>query len=119
MDPIIIDPKVALGSIAGIVTTTIAIVHVIKRQLGDVPYLSRLPVAVYAWLIAFALTWLAHSVLHTIEGELAVLLAQSVISTILAAGAIEIFRNGSKPISDTRVAREARIRRRRDDDEGL
>lgn len=114
MDPIIIDPVKALGSVAGIVATTIALVHIIKRQCGDIPYVKQIPVFVYAWIVAAALTWVSHAVLHAIEGELGILMVQSVLSTVLAAGTIELWRSGTKPIENTRVARLARLRRRED-----
>jgi hypothetical protein len=117
MDPIIIDPAKALGSIVGIVGLTMTLVHIIKRQCGDIPYLNKVPVFAYAWVVSLILTYVAHTVIHAIEGDLSVLMVHSVISTILAAGTIEIFRNGTKPIEDTRAARIARVKRQQKEDQ--
>lgn len=108
MDPIVIDPSTALGSIAGIVTLTIAIVHLIKRQAGDTPFLRGIPAWLYAVAVSALLTVIAHAVLHSIEGELPVLLVQGVLSAVLASGTIEIVRNWNKPIAETSVAIRAR-----------
>src|SRR5688572_26363209 len=101
MDPITIDPIKALASITGIVALTIALVHVIKRDLGDKPYFRHVPAWIYAAIVSIALTYLSHSILHTIEGELPALLTQAVLQVIVASGVIDWWKNKSKPIEET------------------
>lgn len=106
------NPLAALGSIAGIVALTIAIVHILKRQLADVPYLNQVPVLIYALLVSAGLTYAAHAYVHSIEGELPSLMVQAVLQTVLASGVIEQFRSGAKPLADTAVAQRASDRKR-------
>lgn len=113
-DPILLDPTQALTSVVGIVALTIAIVHIIKRDLGDTPYLARVPSWIYAMAVSAGLTWLSHAVFHKIEGELAPLLGQTVIQALLAAGAIDTWKNRAKPIAETSVAQWAREQRSAD-----
>jgi hypothetical protein len=110
---VLIDPTQALTSVLGIVTLTIAIVHIIKRDLCDTPYFARVPTWIYAMAVSAVLTYLSHAILHTIEGELAELLTQAVIQALLAAGALDTWRNRTKPIADTSVAERARQDRAR------
>lgn len=106
-----IDILKALSSVVGIVALTIAIVHIIKRDLGDTPYVCRVPAWAYAMAVSATLTWLSHAILHTIEGELPVLLTQSVLQALLAAGAIDTWKNRRKPIAETSVAEKGRQER--------
>lgn len=108
MDPVLIDPLTALASVSGIVTLTIALVHLLKRTLGDTPYLSAAPVWLYAVLVAGALTYLSNVVLKLLPGELPLLLTQAVLSALLASGALEFARAWNKPLSETQVAQAAR-----------
>lgn len=107
MDPISID----LSSVAGIVALTLAIVHYLKGPLGRMYFLQELPVVVYVVAVAGSLTYLAHDVLHKLEGDLVSLCLQAILSALVSSGALEWIRAGGKPVSDTKRAIRARAKR--------
>lgn len=100
-----------LRTIPGIVAVTIMLVHALKSWLADVRYLRELPVAVYVVAVAAGLTWLSRDVLHWLEGDRADLIAQAILAALTASGAVEWFRAGSKPLSQSRKATHTRLRR--------
>lgn len=107
MEPASID----LSSVAGIVALTLTIVHYLKAPIGRVPFLQDLPVAVYVVLVSGGLTWLAHDVLHELEGNRTSLITQAIVSAMAASGAVEWWRAGVKPVAAERVKATRRRRR--------
>lgn len=109
MDPnvVITNPMNYLMSVGGIVALTIGIVHIIKRDLGRVRYLQDVPTWVYAMLVSAGLTYTAHALLRTIEGDLTALIVQAALQALMASGAIETVRTWNKPISETSAAMDA------------
>lgn len=105
MDPSI---SIDLSSVAGIVALTLMLVHYLKPQLGRITFLQELPIAVFVVLISSGLTWLAHDVLHKLEGDLTSLITQAILSALAASGAVEWWRAGTKPVADSRSAVDAR-----------
>ena len=83
IDPVtIFDPATHLGSVMGIVALTILIVNGLKRSIGNTRRLCMVPTWAYAMLVSGALTWLAHDVLGTLEGELSMLLVSAIGSAV-------------------------------------
>lgn len=109
MDPVVIDPLKALASVAGIVALTIAIVQRVKMSFGDTPYMKEVPAWAYTVVVSGVLTYLSHSVLHAIEGDVKALLVQAILQALLASGAYEMLRAGNKPISQSTAAFDARF----------
>lgn len=107
MDPISID----LSSVAGIVALTVALVHYLKGRLAGVPYLEKVPVAVYVVAVSLGLTWVAHDVLGVLVGEQWELLQQAGLQALAASGVVEWWRAGKKPLEHTEKARDAEARR--------
>ncbi len=96
-----------LTSVAGIVGATSFLVGWLKPTLARVPVLRELPVMLHATLVSALLTWLAHDVLHTLQGDLPVLLSLVVGQALMAAGVREQKEAGIKPVKLTSAGREA------------
>jgi hypothetical protein len=77
------------GTQAGIVTATAIGVSILKRLLGNVPYVNTLPTWLYAVLVAGALTFLSVRVWGTMPGDLWALVSQSVLSAGASSGFYE------------------------------
>lgn len=105
MDPSI---SIDLSSVAGIVTLTLALVHYLKPRLGRITFLQEFPLAVYVVAVSGGLTWLAHDVLHKLDGDLVSLIIQAVVSAMAASGLVEWWRAGSDPVAETTSATAAR-----------
>lgn len=90
-----------LASVAGIVSATGMLLGLLKPTLGRVPVLRELPVMLHAVLLSALLTWAAHDVFHTLQGDLPTLLALIVGQALAAAGAREQKVAGVKPVKAT------------------
>ncbi|MGE3276708.1 MAG: hypothetical protein AB7O67_16475 [Vicinamibacterales bacterium] len=94
------------STVAGIVAATMAILQALKPGLAGWPGLNKIPVWVYAVLVACGLTWAAHDVFHLLEGELRPLLADAFWKAAAASGVLEWIRAGlTKPLQATTAAR--------------
>ncbi len=99
-----------LTSIAGIMACTWAIVAVLKRALAKVNYLNCVPLWAYGLLVSSGLTWLAHDVLHTLQGDsLGDLLGKAALASLAASGMLEQLRTAGKPLSDSTTSRRVRV----------
>jgi len=79
-------PYIELSSVGGIVIATGLGVQILKRWLRDAPWFGRIPFWALAVLIASGLTWFAHDVLHSLEGELVELMYQAALAAAGASG---------------------------------
>jgi hypothetical protein len=89
MDPQVFDPMTWFTTVGGIGLAVWAVIEVLKRTATEIPVLKKVPIWVYAVGLSGFGTWLAHSVLHTLDGELGALLAQSVMTAMVASGGRE------------------------------
>ena len=96
------------SSITGIVALTIIFVEVIKRSLGSVPWLSRVPTWAYAVVVSAALTAITHVWLGRLQGDDLELFSQAIGSAALASGIKEWASNITKPLSASTAARTQR-----------
>lgn len=102
---------VLIGTPAAVVTTTVALVAILKRAIGTVPVLERVPVWVYAVLVASGLTWLSAALGYT-TGALPDLIVNAIIQAAAASGFRDWMTEGdfTAGIGDTRPAMAKRIR---------
>ena len=96
------------SSIVGIVTFTIVLVEVIKRGLGNVPFLAHIPTWLYATLVSAALTFITHVWFGTLQGNDLELFSQAIGSAAIASGIKEWISNVNKPLSASAAARTQR-----------
>lgn len=108
MDPVL---SIDLSSVAGVVALTLAIIHYLKAPIGRVYFLQELPLALYVVVVSGGLTYLAHDVLHKLDGDLTSLIVQAVFAALSASGVVEWWRAGVKPVADTRTAIDSRTSR--------
>lgn len=95
-------------SIGGIVAATIVLVEILKRFLGNTPFIMKVPTWVYAVIIAVVLTEVAHAGFNTLPGDDLPLLMQAVMLAAVASGFREWVGNVNKPLSASAAARTAR-----------
>lgn len=107
------DPSfsIDLTTVTGIVALTIAIVHYLKGWLASVPVLEKVPVAAYVAFVSMLLTLLSHDVLHLIAGDRGELLMQAIVQALVASGAVEWWRAGSKPLDKSKRAQQVTMKR--------
>lgn len=105
MDPISID----LTSVAGIVALTIGIMQYIKGWLGQQPVLKSIPLPAYVVFVSAVLTFAVHEYTTWLPGDTKELLQQAVLQALVASGAFEWFRSGTKPASASTAARSLRL----------
>lgn len=91
-------------SVAGVVAATIAVTQYLKWQFAEAKVLSAIPTWVYVMLVSCGLTEFARDVLHTLDGERAMLLTQAVTYGLMASGGYEIARAIGKPLGNSTTA---------------
>jgi hypothetical protein len=96
------------SSIAGIVALTIILVEIVKRSLGSVPWLSRVPTWLYAVVVSAGLTAITHIWFGTLQGNDLELFSQAIGSAAIASGIKEWVGNINKPLSASSAARTQR-----------
>ena len=96
------------SSIAGVVALTIILVEVIKRSLGNIPWLSRIPTWAYAVVVSAALTATTHIWFGTLQGNDLELFSQAIGSAAIASGIKEWVSNINKPLAASTAARTQR-----------
>jgi hypothetical protein len=89
-----------LGTMTGIVTLTLLLLQVVKRQFGTAKYIKDIPVWLIANVIGITLTLLANQILKTLEGDTLQLLWQAVGMTSSASGFYEWLRQGDKTLEE-------------------
>jgi hypothetical protein len=84
-------------SVVGVVGVTAIGVTILKRLLGNVPYVNTLPTWCYAVLVSAGLVTLTNLVWHTLPGEL----WQNMLQ---ASGFYEWYHNISKPLAAAAIS---------------
>ena len=108
MDPATISVVNVFGSLAGIIATTMLLIGIGKRFVGNWPVVSSVPTWVYAIVIAVTLT-LAANRLDVLAGNLGDLVLQAIVLAAASSGFREWFAAGlTTPIGDSSAARSAR-----------
>lgn len=108
MDPATISVVNVFGSLAGIIATTMLLIGIGKRFVGNWPVVSAVPTWVYAIVIAVGLT-LAANHLGVLVGPLGDLVLQAIVLAAAASGFREWFAAGlTTPIRESSAAKEAR-----------
>lgn len=103
------DLTIDLTTAAGISVATIAVVHYLKGKLADVRFLSAVWVPAYVIAVAGVLTWISHSVLHWVEGDLLQVLATVVIQALAASGALGWTKSVGTSLGESGTAVQARV----------
>jgi hypothetical protein len=101
------DPNLTLNwytSVLGIVAFTAILVTVLKRLLGNVPYMNTVPTWVYAVAVSAMLTYLANAIWHTLPGELWQTMMQAVGLAAMSSGFYEWLNNAGKPLAASAVS---------------
>ena len=107
MDPTV-DPQ-WYRSVVGIIAATGLIVQILKRLVGNVPGLMKVPTWTYAAVVAVALTFASRYFGYlSDEGTLLDLLMLAGLSAASASGFWSWFSNGSAQIGDSATAVKAR-----------
>lgn len=86
-----IDPA-QLTSTAGVIATTMIVVSILKKLLGDTPMFKKVPVFVYVAVVAVTLTFVANQLTHTLPGDLKTVLWESFKAALAASGLFTIVK---------------------------
>ena len=95
------------SSVGGVVAFTLVLVGILKRLLGRVSGAKDVPTWIYAVGVSALLTYLAH-LWGTLEGTLATLMMQAVLSAASASGLYEWYHNSTKPLSASAASAASR-----------
>ncbi len=87
----------SLTSVSAVAALTLFLVAVAKPTIAATKYLQRVPLWLYAVGVSLVLTYLANRVLFTLDGNLAQLALQGVVSALTGMGFRAAAANISKP----------------------
>jgi hypothetical protein len=96
-----------LGSVAGIVGSTIVLVGIAKRALGNVAWLRAVPTWICAVVVAAGLTVLARFALGVIQGDGWELVLQAVVAAAMASGFRDWWTYAGSKLGDSQAATAA------------
>ncbi|HXD20131.1 MAG TPA: hypothetical protein VN654_24115 [Vicinamibacterales bacterium] len=91
-------------SVTGVVVVTIFLVSVLKRAVGNVPYVNTVPTWLYAVAISAVLTAMTNYVWHTLPGNLWQNMTQAVMMAGSSSGFYEWLQTPTKPLAESAIS---------------